>query len=162
MALEKSQAFSRALGFLPIRLGNDRFIGSGSCELRSSHVERCNFDSLLDAFRAACGVQMEVGPGTPSFGAGSVSLMLTFSQSYPAILVIWSVRPWESARPTGKVGWVWARISGGHAPDERDEGIEWWLRRLGRQECCSYRLPMRSLFRSHQRAAVWLGDVSDR
>jgi len=31
------------MAVIPIRLANDRSIGSGSCGLRSTHAERCNF-----------------------------------------------------------------------------------------------------------------------
>jgi len=64
----------------------------------SDHADHVLFMLSVGAFSisfgditAACDVQVEVSPDTPSLGVGLASLMLTFSQSYPDILAFWSM-----------------------------------------------------------------------
>jgi len=99
------RSYSGLVGVIPIRLGNDHFVGSGLCGRRSAHVERCNFFTLFWVhFPPFSACKWRSARITPSLGAGAVSLMLMFSQPYPAILTFRSMRSWESARHGKKLG----------------------------------------------------------
>jgi len=54
---------------------------------------------------------MEVNPDTPFLEAGAVSLMLTFSQSYPAILAVHAIL---GVRASPDISWRPGGIPGSH------------------------------------------------